>query len=100
MLCMRWYVSYKLSYRDLAAMMLERGVAVAPNTIFRWVQRDVPELEKRWDRFSRPIGCSWRVDETYIRADRNDRLLFDRGLTRENRPALRQAPLRRVAKPR
>jgi transposase-like protein len=30
------------------------------------VQRYVPEFEKRWDRFSRPIGCSWRVDETYI----------------------------------
>jgi hypothetical protein len=65
-LCMRWYVTYKLSYRDLAAMMLERGVAVAPNTIFRWVKRDVPELERRWDPFSRPIGWSWRVDETYI----------------------------------
>jgi len=65
-LCVRWYVTYKLSYRDLAAMMLERGVAVAPSTIFRWVQRYVPEFEKRWDRFSRPVGWSWRVDETYI----------------------------------
>jgi transposase-like protein len=53
-LCVRWYVTYKLSYRDLAAMMLERGVAVAPSTIFGWVQRYVPEFEKRWDRFSRP----------------------------------------------
>jgi hypothetical protein len=77
-LCMRWYAACRLSYRDLAAMMLERGVAVAPSTIFRWVQRYVPELEKRCDRFSRPIGWSWRVDETYIGADRNDRLLFDR----------------------
>ena len=65
-LCVRWYVTYKLSYRDLAAMMLERGVAVAPSTIFRWVQRYLPEFEKRWDRFSRSVGCSWRVDETYI----------------------------------
>jgi transposase-like protein len=65
-LCVRWYVSYKLSSRDLSAMMLERGVAVAPSTIFRWVQRYVPEFEKRWDRFSRPVGCSWRVDATYI----------------------------------
>jgi len=51
---------------DLAAMMLERGVAVAPSTIFRWVQRYVPAFDKRWDRFSRPIGYSWRVDETYV----------------------------------
>jgi transposase-like protein len=62
----RWYVTYKLSYRDLAAMMLERGISVAPSTIFRWAQRYVPEFEKRWHRFSRPVGCSWRVDETYI----------------------------------
>src|SRR4029434_11057214 len=65
-LCVRWYVTYKLSYRDLAAMMLERGISVAPSTIFRWVQRYVPQFEKRWNRFSRPVGCSWRVDETYI----------------------------------
>ena len=54
-LCVRWYVTYKLSYRDLAAMMLERGIAVALSTIFRWVQRYVPEFEKRWDRFPRPV---------------------------------------------
>jgi transposase-like protein len=65
-LCVRWYVTYKLSYRDLAAMMLERGISVAPSTIFRWVQRYMPEFAKRWDRFSRPVGWSWRVDETYI----------------------------------
>ena len=63
---MRWYVTYKLSYRDLSAMMLERGICVAPSTIFRWVQRYVLEFEKRWNRFSHPGGCSWRVDETYI----------------------------------
>jgi transposase-like protein len=70
LLCVRWYVTYKLSYRDLAAMMLERGISVAPSTIFRWVQRYVPQFEKRWDRFSRPVGCSWRVDETYISVKR------------------------------
>ena len=85
---MRWYVTYKLSYRDLAAMMLERGVAVAPNTIFRWVKRDVPELEKRWDRFSRPIGWSWRVDETYIGPIGTIGFFSIVSLTRENRPAL------------
>jgi hypothetical protein len=95
---MRWCVTYKLSYRDLAAMMLERGVAVAPNTIFRWVQRYVPELEKRWDRFSRPIGCSGALTRPIGPTD--DRSLFDRGPTRETRPALRQVPLRRVAMPR
>ena len=66
-LCVRWYLTYKLSYRDLVEMMAERGVAVSHTTIFRWVQRYVPEFEKRWRRYARPVGTSWRVDETYIR---------------------------------
>src|SRR5882724_5461469 len=46
--------------------MADRGIAVAHTTIMRWVIRYVPELEKRWNRFARPVGRSWRVDETYI----------------------------------
>ena len=65
-LCVRWYVTYRLSYRDLVAMMAERGVIVSHTTIMRWVIRYVPEFEKRWNRFARSIGSSWRVDETYI----------------------------------
>ena len=65
-LCVRWYVTYKLSFRDLVAMMAERGVLVSHTTIMRWVQRYVPEFEKRWGRFARAVGRSWRVDETYI----------------------------------
>jgi transposase-like protein len=45
--------------------MAERGVTVSHTTIMRWVLRYVPEFEKRWNRFSRPIATSWRVDETY-----------------------------------
>jgi transposase-like protein len=66
-LCVRWYITYKLSYRDLVKMMAERGVAVSHTTILRWVQRYVPEFEKRWNRYARPVVTSWRVDETYIR---------------------------------
>jgi transposase-like protein len=65
-LCVRWYITYRLSYRDLVAMMAERGVTVAHSTILRWVSRYVPEYEKRWNRFSRPVGTSSRADETYI----------------------------------
>src|SRR5215207_3787246 len=66
-LCVRWYITYKLSYRDLVGMMSERGVDVSHTTILRWVQCYVPEFEKRWSRYARPVGTSWRVDETYIR---------------------------------
>jgi transposase-like protein len=48
-------------------MMAERGVDVSHTTILRWVQRFVPEFEKRWHRYTRPVGTSWRVDETYIK---------------------------------
>src|SRR5450755_911743 len=59
-LCVRWYITYRLSYRDLVEMMAERGVKVAHSTILRWVTRYVPEFEKRWNRFSRAVGTSWR----------------------------------------
>ena len=65
-LCVRWNVTYRLSYRDLVEMMAERGVYVAHSTILRWVLRFIPEFVKRWDRYRRAVGCSWRADETYI----------------------------------
>ena len=48
-------------------MMAERGITVSHTTIHRWVVRYVPEFEKRWNRFARPLNTSWRVDETHIR---------------------------------
>jgi transposase-like protein len=66
-LCVRWYLRFKLSLRDLVEMMAERGLALAHTTIMRWVQRFVPEFEKRWNRFASRAGRSWRVDETYVK---------------------------------
>jgi transposase-like protein len=65
-LCVRWYLTYRLSYRDLVEMVAERGVTVSHSTILRWVQRYVPEYEKRWGRHARPVHSSWRMDETAI----------------------------------
>jgi transposase-like protein len=65
-LCVRWYLTYRLSYRDLVEMMAERGVAVSHSTILRWVQRYVPEFEKRWGRYARRVHSSWRMDETAV----------------------------------
>ncbi|WP_431311391.1 IS6 family transposase [Paraburkholderia aromaticivorans] len=66
-LCVRWYLRYKLSLRDLVEMMAERGLSLAHTTILRWVQRYAPEFVKRWNRFGTPTGRSWRVDETYLK---------------------------------
>jgi len=66
-LCVRWYLRFKLSYRDLVEMMAERGLSLAHTTIMRWVHDYAPEFERRWNRFARPAGSSWRVDETYVK---------------------------------
>src|SRR5713101_5578079 len=66
-LCVRWYLTFKLSSRDLVQMMAERGITLIHTTILRWVQRYVPEFEERWSRYARPVGDSWRVDETYLK---------------------------------
>ena len=66
-LCVRWYLRYKLSLRDLVKMMAERGLSLTYTTIMRWVKRFTPEFVKRWNRFATPAGQSWRVDETYVK---------------------------------
>jgi len=66
-LCVRWYLRYKLSFRDLAEMMAERGLSLAHTTILRWVRRYASEFVKRWNRFGKTGGRSWRMDETYIK---------------------------------
>jgi IS6 family transposase len=67
LLCVRWYLRYSLSYRDLEEMMLERGLQVDHTTIYRWVQQYAPELEKRSRPHLQATNDSWRVDETYIK---------------------------------
>jgi IS6 family transposase len=64
---LRWYLAFPISYRDLAAMLPDRGVTVDHTTLFRWVQTYAAELEQRVRRHLRPCTGSWRVDETYIK---------------------------------
>jgi putative transposase len=66
-LCVRWYLRFKLSYRDVAEIAWEMGISVAPSTILRWVIRYTEEFARRWRPFERPVGGSWRADETYIK---------------------------------
>ena len=63
----RWYLMFPISYRDLALMLQDRGVAVDHTTIFRWIQAYAVELEKRIRPHLRPTNGSWRVDETYVK---------------------------------
>jgi transposase, IS6 family len=67
LLCIRWYLRYALSYRDVEELMQERGLAVDHTSIFRWVQRYAPELDKRCRPRLKATNDSYRVDETYIK---------------------------------
>ena len=65
--CVRWYLSYPLSYRQVEELIAERGLPVDHSTVFRWVQDYAPELDKRCRRHLRSTNDSWRVDETYVK---------------------------------
>lgn len=67
LLCVRWYVHYALSYRDLEELMRERGLQGDHTTIDRGGQRDTPELEKRCRRYRKGTTDSWRGDETSMK---------------------------------
>lgn len=69
LLNVRWYCRYALSYRDLEEMMQERGVEVDHSTINRWVLKYASELDKRIRPHLQSTNDSWRVDETYIKAE-------------------------------
>src|SRR3982751_3557872 len=69
-LCVRWYLRYPLSLRQLEEMMAERNLSVDHVTIWRWVQRYAPELSRRCRTELRNTNRSWRVDETYCRGRR------------------------------
>jgi transposase, IS6 family len=66
-LAVRWYLSYRLPYADVAALLAERGVYVDASTVFDWVQRFTPLYQE----FARPYRHrprgKWSIDETYVK---------------------------------
>src|ERR1700686_3892628 len=77
--CVRWYVAYSLSLRDLEEMIAEHGVEVDHSTVHRWVIKLVPLFEKSFRQHKRPVGKSWRMDETYIKVQGQWKYLFRGG---------------------
>lgn len=67
LLCIRWYLAYNLSLRNLEEMMAERGIEVDHATVGRWVVHYSPELLEPFNRHKRPVSRKWHVDETYIK---------------------------------
>ena len=65
--CVRWYVAYALSYRDLEELMQERGYVVDHSTIQRWVVHYAPRIEREFRKTKKRTGLRWRMDETYVK---------------------------------
>ena len=76
LLCVRWYAAYPLSFRNLEEMMAERGVEVDHATVHRWALKILPVLAQVFRRRKRPVGRSWRMDETYIRVSGQWKYLY------------------------
>jgi transposase-like protein len=72
----RWYLAYPLSTRHIEELMAERGVELDHATINRWVIKYSPLLEEAFHRRKRPVGVSWRLDETYIKVKGAWRYLY------------------------
>ena len=66
-LCVRWYLRYCLTLRDLEEMMAERGIEIDHSTIGRWVLRYAPELHKRIRRDTRNPTARRGSTKPYVR---------------------------------
>jgi putative transposase len=67
LIAVRWYIAYALSYRDIEEFMLERGLKIDHSTVNRWVIQYSPLLLKSFKAKKKPVGTSWRMDETYVK---------------------------------
>ena len=76
LLSVRWYLRYPLAYDQVSELLAERGVAVDPSCVWRWVQAYAPELNKRCRPHLKSTNKSYRVDETYIKVKGEDKFLY------------------------
>ena len=67
LVCVRWYEAYPMSLRHIEEMMAERGVFVDHATVHRWSIKILPVLAAVFRRRKRPVGTSWRMDESVSR---------------------------------
>jgi transposase-like protein len=61
-------------------MMAERGIQVDHSTVHRWSIKLLPVLKKAFRHHKRPVGRSWRVDETYIKVKQRGARYADQDL--------------------
>src|ERR1700746_3601519 len=76
LLAVGWYLRFSLSYRDVEELLAERGLHADHVTVWRWVQRYAPEMERRLRSRLNSTNDSWRMDETYVRVKGKWRYLY------------------------
>jgi hypothetical protein len=98
--CVRWYLAYPLSYRQVEELVQGRGVSVDHAMVHRWVLQYSPQLEAVFHRRKRPAWLSWRMDETSLKV--NGQWRFLSGSNPQDTPnafSARMAPLPRTSGP-
>ena len=60
LLAVGWYLRFSLSYRDVEELLAERGLRADHVTVWRWVQRYAPELDRRLRKRLKATNDSWR----------------------------------------
>src|ERR1044071_1143297 len=74
--CVRWYLRFSLSLRDLEEIMAERGLRIDHTTIWRWTQVYGPEAQRRLQGQIKYKRSTWHIDETYIKVAGRWKYLF------------------------
>src|SRR6202008_2243530 len=70
LLAVGWYLRFSLSYRDVEELLAERGLHADHVTVWRWVQRYAPEMERRLRKRLKATNDSWRVDSDLCPGER------------------------------
>jgi transposase-like protein len=71
LLAVGWYLRFSLSYRDVEELLAERGLHADHVTVWRWVQRYAPEMERRLRSRLKPTNESWRLQDQSFEAEQN-----------------------------
>jgi transposase-like protein len=70
LLCVRWYLRYSLSLRDLVEIMQERNVDVSYESIRQWILKFGSKYDEVRKKKQPYYTLSWKVDETYIKINK------------------------------
>src|SRR5262245_27357170 len=65
--CVRWYLRFSLSLRNVEELMRERGIIVDHTTVWRWCQTYGPVVYQRLKGNVKYKTTTWHMDETYVR---------------------------------